>query len=177
MKVTHILGVLSVAVVVSAFGTGCHHDRPATTGITSAELNAAPSPAAADKSAMNLSAALREQCGIKDVASAKDAPKFYFDQSELMVDDRNVLAKVADCVTTGALKGRSITLVGHADSRGTEEHNMALGAQRANEVFQYLAHLGVAQSQMKSTSRGALDATGQDLAGQINDRRVDIDLQ
>jgi peptidoglycan-associated lipoprotein len=179
MKAAHILGMVSVAVMVGAFGTGCSNsqNRPATTSITSAQLGAAQTPARADASAIRLSAAVRKQCGIKDLASVSEAPKFYYDQSELMVDDRNLLARIAECVTTGALKGHSVTLVGHADSRGTDEHNMALGAQRADAVFQYLAHLGVAQTQMKATSRGALDATGQDLQGQINDRRVDIDLQ
>jgi peptidoglycan-associated lipoprotein len=83
---------------------------------------------------------------------------------------------VAQCLTTGPLKGRSVKFVGRADPRGTQEYNMALGERRANAVMKYLAGLGVGAPQMTDTSRGALDATGSDAAAWRQDRRVDIDL-
>jgi outer membrane protein OmpA-like peptidoglycan-associated protein len=87
-----------------------------------------------------------------------------------------VLAKVAECLTAGQLKGKSVKLIGRADARGTTEYNMALGARRANAVLKYLGNLGVPAAQLSETSRGELDATGAGEEGYRRDRRVDIDV-
>jgi outer membrane protein OmpA-like peptidoglycan-associated protein len=105
-----------------------------------------------------------------------DAPKFAFDKSRILPDDRDVLAEVATCVTEGPLKGRAVKLVGRADPRGTEQYNMELGERRSNSVMSYLSGLGVPSPQMSETSRGALDATGSDKSAWQLDRRVDIDV-
>jgi hypothetical protein len=83
---------------------------------------------------------------------------------------------VAKCVTTGALKGRTLHLVGRADPRGTVEYNFVLGESRADSVSSYLEGLGVDSSRITSTSRGKLDATGTDEPTWQLDRRVDVDL-
>jgi len=110
---------------------------------------------------------------VNDIATA---PKYDFDKSDLQPGDRATLAKVAECLTTGPLKGRSVQLIGRADARGESNYNMALGAQRAGGVADYLAHLGVARSRLDVTSRGELDAVGVDEGGFQADRRVDIVL-
>jgi peptidoglycan-associated lipoprotein len=69
-----------------------------------------------------------------------------------------------------------VKLVGRADPRGTQEYNMALGARRSSSVMSYLTALGVPSTQMRETSRGALDATGSDQAAWQADRRVDVDI-
>lgn len=109
-----------------------------------------------------------------DLRDRMAAPKYGFDQSDLQPGDRATLGKVAECLTTGALKGRSILLVGRADARGETGYNMVLGAQRAGGVADYLAHLGVARTRLDVTSRGELDAMGTNEAGWAADRRVDI---
>jgi peptidoglycan-associated lipoprotein len=103
-----------------------------------------------------------------------DAPKFAYDDAKLEDADTNVLAKVATCLTTGPLKGRSVELVGRADARGTVEYNMVLGDHRADQVLKFLQQRGVAR--VKETSRGALDAQGRDENGWREDRRVDLVL-
>jgi len=103
-----------------------------------------------------------------------DAPKFAYDDAKLEDTDLQVLEKVATCLTTGPLKGRSVELVGRADPRGTVEYNMALGDHRAAQVLEFLQRRGVAH--VKETSRGALDATGKDENGWREDRRVDLVL-
>ena len=125
---------------------------------------------------MYLSDRLRAACGITSVETVKETPKFDFDQTAILPEDRDVLARVAVCLTTGPLKGRSVQLVGRADPRGTQEYNMALGERRSNAVERYLGGLGVPAAQLTETSRGALDATGNDEAAWRQDRRVDIDL-
>jgi peptidoglycan-associated lipoprotein len=110
---------------------------------------------------------------VTDIATA---PKYDFDRSDLQAGDRATLAKVAECLTTGPLKGRSVQLIGRADARGESNYNMALGAQRAGGVADYLAHLGVARTRLDVTSRGELDSVGVDEGSFKIDRRVDIVL-
>jgi len=113
-------------------------------------------------------------CGIKATATAN--PKFDYDKDELTPEDRQVLDQIATCLTTGALKGKAVSLIGRADPRGTEEYNLGLGSRRAQSVNDYLARLGVTQPQLAISTRGALDASGTDEAGWAADRRVDVQL-
>ncbi|HVM70036.1 MAG TPA: OmpA family protein [Gaiellaceae bacterium] len=124
---------------------------------------------------IGVSAEIARMCKLHmgDVASA---PKYEFDRSDLQPGDRSTLVKIAECLTTGPLKGRSVQLIGRADTRGESNYNMALGAQRAGGVADYLAHLGVARGHLAVTSRGELDAVGTDERGWQTDRRVDIVL-
>ena len=123
-----------------------------------------------------VSADIIAACGIK-AAPTSGSPKFDYDKDELTPEDRAVLDQIATCLTTGALKGRTVDLIGRADPRGTEEYNLGLGSRRAGSVGAYLGRLGVGQPQMAVTTRGALDATGTDEASYAQDRRVDIQLQ
>jgi outer membrane protein OmpA-like peptidoglycan-associated protein len=115
-----------------------------------------------------------EACGI-GVASGKN-PFFAFDSSALSSGDQHILNEVATCFETGPLAGRSITLTGRADPRGSEEYNRSLGDRRATGVQRYLENHGMAAANLSESSRGALDATGTDEDGWTQDRRVDVDL-
>lgn len=117
-----------------------------------------------------------QMCGIKPTPSGS-SPKFAFDRADLSDDDHRVLQQLATCMRSGPLQGKSVELIGRADSRGTEEYNLALGSRRASSVSDYLQSLGVDKSFLPQTSRGALDATGTDETGWANDRRVDIMLK
>jgi peptidoglycan-associated lipoprotein len=119
---------------------------------------------------------LAKMCNVT-FGNADRAPKFDYDEAALLPQDRDVLEQVAKCVTTGPLKGRKLALVGRADPRGETEYNMVLGDHRADAVHVYLARLGVGAQAMSKTSRGELDADGQDDDGWQRDRRVDIALQ
>lgn len=162
-------------VVVLAF-VGCSHEQPppATPAEGTAELTTSPAPTAqgADP-AVNLSDDIMKQCQVK---ISNEPPKFDFDSSNLTSQERDILAQVAKCLTTGPLAGRKVKLTGRADPRGEQEYNMNLGEHRATSVRKYLVSLGVPDDRMKETSRGALDATGTDEAGWRNDRRVDVSL-
>jgi peptidoglycan-associated lipoprotein len=105
---------------------------------------------------------------------ARRAPKFDFDDADLLPADRDVLEQIAKCVTTGPLMGKKLALVGRADPRGATEYNMVLGGHRAETVRSYLSHLGVDANGMTETSRGELDAEGTDEASWSVDRRVDV---
>ncbi len=85
------------------------------------------------------------------------APKFDFDDADLLPEDRDVLEQIARCVTTGPLKGRGLGLVGRCDQRGEVEYNMVLGEYRADSVHDYLAKLGV--DPLAMASRRAASST------------------
>jgi peptidoglycan-associated lipoprotein len=133
-----------------------------------------PQPAAKTDQVVNLSKQIRDACKIDD---STRAPKFDFDSTQLSSADRDILAQLATCLTTGPLKGRLVKLVGRADNRGETEYNMTLGESRATSVSRYLAGLGVDKGRITETSRGELDATGTDEEGFRKDRRVDLDVK
>ena len=172
--------------LVLAAAAGCGGDKP-TVAKPAAPVAATPEapppetpPPSVDKDtkvspSLALSGDLAAMCNIK-VPNAT-SPKFDYDKDELTPEDRTVLDQLATCLTTGAAKGKSVSLIGRADPRGTEEYNLGLGSRRANSVSQYLSRLGVGAGQMTVTTRGALEATGTDEAGWRNDRRVDVQLK
>jgi peptidoglycan-associated lipoprotein len=145
-------------------------------GTTSTSVTTTTSAPVAVTPGIRMSEDLIKVCNIH-FSSVDQAPKFDFDRAELTADDRAVLDQVAQCVTSGPLKGRSLHMTGRADPRGEVEYNMALGEHRASSVEGYLKQLGVDGSRMDITSRGKLDATGTDEATWARDRRVDIDLR
>ena len=119
---------------------------------------------------------LAKQCRLS-LSSRDEAPKFEFDQFQLLAEDRNVLEQVAQCLTRGPLRGKQVQLVGRADPRGTDEYNLGLGTRRAASVSGFLQRLGVPSQQLQPSTRGDLDATGADESGWRTDRRVDLELK
>jgi peptidoglycan-associated lipoprotein len=177
----------TLVLVFAAAVVGCGGDKPKakTTPSPVVDKPAAkeepkkPEPVVGDDQKLSnglaVSADIVAACGLKVTQSAAN-PKFDYDKDELSADDKAVLDQIATCLTTGALKGKTVALIGRADPRGTEEYNLGLGSRRAETVSQYLARLGVGAPQLAVTTRGALEATGTDEAGWKNDRRVDIQL-
>lgn len=148
-----------------------------TTQVTSAAMPTGPQTPAVFTPGLSISDFLAKECGIQPrEAKNETAPTFDFDSAALAPADRDVLAEVAKCLTEGALKGRSVALIGRTDARGESEYNLGLGDSRANAVERYLVDLGVGKDRMRPTSRGEIDATGTDEQGYARDRRVDIEL-
>lgn len=123
------------------------------------------------QSSINISDAIKTACGITDAEA-----HFAFNSAAVRASDKAVLKKLADCFSTGPLKGRLMRLVGHADNRGEPEYNMLLGGRRADNVKSAIVSQGLAEKQVETTSRGELDSTGTDEASWAEDRRVDIVL-
>jgi peptidoglycan-associated lipoprotein len=136
-----------------------HHDSTSAKGSTDTSSN------------VSIDDAIVKACGISEA----DA-HFAFNSAQVEGNDSSPLSKVAQCFMTGPLKGRKLMLVGRADPRGETEYNVALGQSRADAVQRYVSGRGVAASQLSSTSRGALDASGSDESGWAKDRRVDLVL-
>lgn len=181
MKITTL--ALALALVV-----GCSKDKkvvkPTTTTTTTTPVGAKAAstdmleklPANEQVSpTLNIGGDILKLCGIK--VGATSNPTFDYDKEELGPEDRAILDQLATCLMTGALKGKTVNLVGRADPRGTEEYNLSLGSRRAGAVSTYLVRLGVGEPQLAVNTRGSLDATGTDEATWAKDRRVDITSQ
>ena len=127
-------------------------------------------------------AALREASPVQIDPRIVDAcgdipkPQFAFDSSSVSDDARATLTAITRCFTEGALKGRSIKLVGHADPRGETMYNLALGQRRAATVATFLKGKGLPDKQILTSSRGEFDAVGADESSWAQDRRVDLVL-
>jgi peptidoglycan-associated lipoprotein len=76
---------------------------------------------------------------------------FQYDEASLSDDARAKLARNADLLKTTQLL---VTIEGHADERGTNEYNLALGDRRANAVRDYLTSLGVDAGRLRTLSYG-----------------------
>ncbi len=125
----------------------------------------------ANTGTVNIAPDIRKICGI-----GQPEALFAFDSSVIRQGDHPVLDKLAQCFSTGPLAGRKMRLVGHADPRGDEEYNMALGGRRSDSVKGYLTGAGLKDGQAETTSRGEMDAQGTDEASWARDRRVDVVL-
>jgi peptidoglycan-associated lipoprotein len=169
------------AVATAFVLVACGSDPPPPAAAPTA---AAPPPAATmeptrpekagdvpSRSNINISEDIRKACGITDAEAF-----FAYDSANVRPQDKAVLTKLATCFSTGALKGKQMRLVGHADPRGDEEYNMTLGGQRADNVKAAIVEAGLAAAQIATSSRGEMDATGTDDASWEKDRRVDIML-
>lgn len=163
-----------LALVLSACGSD------ATPPAEAPPPSSAPAPAAAssDKSTddptrsdINIDDKIKKACGLTDTEA-----HFAYNSASMLPADQAIIKKLADCFVTGPLKGREMSLVGHADPRGEPEYNIVLGGRRADNVAKALTKAGLPQKQVSTTSRGELDATGTDESSWARDRRVDVHL-
>lgn len=171
---------VALAALVAAPIVACGGDKPpvkapdnasAPTATATASRLPEKAPDSPTAAAVRISDEIVKACGI----SAPDA-YFAFDSAHVRADDARVLDQVATCFTTGPLKGRVLKFVGHADPRGSSDYNMTLGQSRADSVAQYIVGKGMDKSKTESTSRGAMDATGDNEPTWARDRRVDVML-
>ena len=171
---------LPLAIVLSFALVACGSDPPKPVTPSAPEpvpgpVAPAPPPEKAgdvpSRSNINISEDIRKACGITDSEAF-----FAYDSANVRPQDKAILQKLAQCFSTGPLKGRQMRLVGHADPRGDEEYNMSLGNRRADNVKNAIVNEGLAATQIATTSRGEMDATGTDEASWEKDRRVDVML-
>jgi peptidoglycan-associated lipoprotein len=174
------LGLASVSLAVAGCGSDAPPPKTAAAAPTTAAVpttaaaattTAAPKPTSSSESSVAIDDEILKLCGI-----SADEAFFPFDSASVQQSAVKVLQEVAHCFTSGPLKGKSMSIVGHADPRGDGDYNFALGQKRADSVASYLKAVGVGQGQVSTTSRGALDATGNDEPTWAKDRRVDIKL-
>jgi peptidoglycan-associated lipoprotein len=94
---------------------------------------------------------------------------FGFDQAAILASEKDRLDKNAQCIELA--KGKQISLIGHTDTSGTEEYNIALSERRAQTVADYLARLGVDPARLHVVPKGETEPTS---LGDDKDRRCDF---
>ncbi len=90
--------------------------------------------------------------GILLTAVSSDRVFFDTDSAELRPDAQATLSEIGAWLVKHP--GKSVTIEGHCDERGTREYNLALGERRATAVANYLAAVGVDLSRMQTVSHG-----------------------
>lgn len=161
-------------VALACFACTEHASPPKTAAAAPTPIPmTAPTPLADSKSpqrgVIHIADDVRRACGITDSEA-----HFAFDSAALSEAERPGLKKLADCFASGALAGRDVRLVGHADPRGDSDYNLVLGGSRADTVKTFLVALGLQGSRVGTTSRGEIDARGTDEPSWAEDRRVDV---
>lgn len=77
---------------------------------------------------------------------------FDFDKYDLKPEARERLAKNAEFLKEHT--GFIVTIEGHADERGTNDYNIALGDRRSNAAKEYLVSLGITANRIRTVSYG-----------------------
>jgi peptidoglycan-associated lipoprotein len=165
---------MATTIISTVLAIGCGSSATSTPKAPSADTTEArvTSPKSADKGTSGtiaISEDIRKACGISDAEAY-----FAFDSSNVRPNDRQILDKLTNCFSSGPLKGRNMQLVGHADPRGDDDYNLALGGARADSVKKFIVKNGLSESKVLTSSRGEQDATGTDDASWAKDRRVDV---
>ena len=94
---------------------------------------------------------------------------FAFDDSSIQTSERDRLDGNNSCI--GKNKNQSVLVIGHTDTSGTEEYNIALSERRAQSVADYLSRLGTDPAKMQVVPKGETEPTG---LGDDKDRRVEF---
>lgn len=156
-------------------GLGCSHDAVPK----EPEQAVMPAPAEASSSKPDeptgelvVEESIRVSCNLPN--DQEKAPKFDYDQAELRDRGKGILDGVARCLNEGPMKGESVTIVGHADPRGSEGYNQQLGRARAEAARNYLVAQAVSTGRLRVESVGETQATGTDTSGWSADRRVEV---
>jgi peptidoglycan-associated lipoprotein len=77
---------------------------------------------------------------------------FAYDSVDLSQEARDTLQKNAEYLKRWT--STKVVIEGHADSRGTNEYNLALGERRAAAVRTYVTGLGIAPDRVTIVSKG-----------------------
>jgi len=94
---------------------------------------------------------------------------FAFDDSSIQASERDRLDANEKCIEQNKSKG--VYLVGHTDTSGTEEYNIALSERRARAVADYVARLGADPARLQVVPKGETEPTG---LGDDKDRRCEF---
>lgn len=91
----------------------------------------------------------------EQLAKLEDA-LFDYDKSTIRADAAQVLGSNVAVIrsTLARFPGEKITIEGHADQRGSDEYNMALGEQRALASKEFLTNMGVSATQLTTITYG-----------------------
>jgi peptidoglycan-associated lipoprotein len=161
MKRKGMVGLLVVVALMSV--TACRKKppatsddmtiRPSTVEPTPQEVTSAPEPTIrGDETPDPLSGDLQEANDYAIRQGLLGDVFFDYDAYELRQDSRERLAQNARFLSEHP--EFIVTIEGHADERGTNDYNLALGERRANAAREYLVTLGVNGARVRTLTYG-----------------------
>jgi peptidoglycan-associated lipoprotein len=164
------------AVLVMLVMTSCGGaDSPPPVAPRNDTKNSSAGPLAAQQprapTKVRISKEIQQACDLSVTEACFD-----FDSTRIRTTEDLALKKIADCFVGGPLAGREMVLVGHADPRGDEEYNVALGGRRSDAVANALIERNLKHAQISTASRGEMDATGTSEGTWAEKRKVDVQL-
>ena len=171
-----IARVFGIAVAVSVVAAGCSRkssSRPTPSRVNTDSLireqarldsiaraeaarNAAAAAAAAATAAGPVTTA-----PVNSTERSIIANVLYFDLDESALADESRSALEAKAPVMLRHPNLRIRITGHADERGSDEYNLALGLRRAAEAKRYLAALGIAEDRVEIVTLGEEEAAVQ----------------
>jgi peptidoglycan-associated lipoprotein len=171
MKAKH-LALIGLGAMLIA---GCAKKPPATPPEpTPPKVEAPPTVQAPYEAPKVDEEALRRQRIQARIAETFKPIYFDYDQSSLSEAGKRTSQAIADLMKE--VPEITARVEGHADERGTNEYNLALGERRAKTVQDYLANLGVKAGRLNLISYGeekpAVD--GHDESAFSKNRRVEF---
>ena len=92
------------------------------------------------------------RCQRRITSCTADAVLFDFNKSAIKPNQKSKLDTVAACMNGD--ESAELRIAGHADERGTEEYNLALGEDRASSAKKYLTSKGVKANRVNTISFG-----------------------
>ena len=168
-KMLSIPRVFGIAVAVTLVAAG-FHKKPETRA-TPRRINTdslvreqarldSIARAEAARNAAAAAAAAREAAGPATTAPVTASERsiianvIYFDLDESALADESRSALEAKAPVLLRHPTMRIRITGHADERGSDEYNLALGLRRAAEAKRYLAALGIAEDRIEILTLG-----------------------
>jgi outer membrane protein OmpA-like peptidoglycan-associated protein len=99
---------------------------------------------------------------------------FDFDSASLRSTARTNLDELAASMED--FEGSELLIVGHTDSKGSDEYNMRLSERRANAATEYLIEQGIRPSRITTVGRGESEpvASNETAEGRQQNRRVEV---
>jgi peptidoglycan-associated lipoprotein len=158
--------VMVISLVVAVAAAGCHKKpvatRPAPRRVNTDSLvrEQARLDSIARADAARAAAAAAAAAGPATAAPvtagerATIANTIYFDLDESALGDESRAALEAKAPIILRHPSMRVRITGHADARGSDEYNLALGLRRAAEAKRYLAALGIDESRIEIVTMG-----------------------
>jgi peptidoglycan-associated lipoprotein len=186
---------LLVAVVVASVASACRRPPPPPVtpsptinqdSIDAAERarrEALERAEAARRDSIDRANAAREESlrrareGMETVRSALTAPIYFdYDSDALGESARSALDQKLSILQSNS--GVRLRIAGHADERGSDEYNLALGQRRAAAAKRYLTQRGIPEVQIEIISYGEERpaATGGDESAWAQNRRDEFEI-
>jgi peptidoglycan-associated lipoprotein len=156
MRATSLMLVLATAGLAAACGGKPKPEQPAPEATPAPAPAPAPAPVddSAERARKAAEDAARKAAELARAVAADLAAmiNFEYDQAAIRSADQGTLDRKAAIL--GANPNVKIQISGHADERGSDEYNLALGNRRAAAAKRYLENKGIDGSRMDVVSYG-----------------------